>query len=152
MINVEFKLLGNGRAFVLNRNPHVAKEKMRLKFSGAPAGATAIISSKGEAIYRSVEDGCCTLPVSLLEGEILITVSMLNGSHAPKAWQCESLVAKKLPCGSTLVHPDDMNLPSIVATLAVENDELRREQTAIKEEMAKLNTKIERILEGYDII
>lgn len=150
MINIEYKVLGNGKAFLLNRNPHVGKERVRLKFAGAPEGSTAIISVKGESYYRELEGGCCTIPVSVMDGEVGITLSVMGGVCAPKAWQCESLIAKKMQ-GGTLIHPEDMNLPNIVAAIAVENDELRAEQSALKSEIARLNKRIDSILEGYDL-
>lgn len=51
-MKMEYKILDNGTAVVLTRQPEMVYDELYVDFSGAPSGATAIFECGGEDVYR----------------------------------------------------------------------------------------------------
>lgn len=150
-MNLEYKILGNGTAVILTRQPEIVHGELRVDFTCAPLGATAIFESNGSSVYRLLDGISCSVPVSRLDGAVKVTLALLDGSASPKKWVCEELMTKKEKNGGVLVSPNDMNLPQRYIELKLENEEIRRENKCLAERVKKLENRLETILEGYDL-
>ena len=108
-MKMEYKLLGNGSAVILTRQPEIVYDELYITFSGAPSDATAIIETSGDSLYRKLSEGTCAVPANKLRGEVKITVAILDGTTPPKRWTCEELKAEALRDGGirclTIVSP-----------------------------------------------
>ncbi len=148
---MEYKILDNGTAVVLTRQPEMVYDELYIDFSGAPSGATAIFESGG-SLYRLLNGVTCSVPVDKLNGVVKVTVALLDGSARPRKWTCEELLAEKQKNGGTLISPNDMNLPQRFVELKLENESIRQTNDRISMRLKKLEDKLERLLEGYDLI
>lgn len=147
---IKYKLLNNGTAVILSRHPKVVYERVKLVFSGAPENTTAIVECNGSTAYYKASD--CKLHCDKLSGVIKVTVAVLDDSVPLKKWTCEELNAEKLKDGGVLITPNDLNLPQAVANLRLENNAIREENAEIKEEIAALNKRLDKIMSGYKFI
>lgn len=151
-MNMEIKLLDNKKGFILTRQPEIVKDELLITFSGAPEKATAIFESSQDSLYRALSDGCCSVPESFLEGgEIKITVTVLDGTARPPKWTCEGIKATKLKSGSFVVCPNDMDLPQKVVEIQLEMQKIREKMEVLLKSYSELDTKLKKLLEGYDI-
>lgn len=151
-MNMEIKLLDNNRGVILTRQPELIYGNLYITFTGAPEFATAIFERQdGESLYRSLEDGLCGVPENFLQGEIKITVTKFDGTVSPQKWACEGLKITKQKKGGVLVAPNDMNIPEQMVELQLELQEMREREKIQAEKISELNTKLEKLLEGYDI-
>ena len=149
-MKMEYKLLGNGSAVILTRQPEIVYDELYITFSGAPSDATAIIETSGDSLYRKLSEGTCAVPANKLRGEVKITVAILDGTTPPKRWTCEELKAEALRDGGILVCPNDLNLPQTIFDLRIENQEIREENATIKGELAAIKKRLNEIMEAYD--
>lgn len=98
------------------------------------------------------EQSGCSIPASFLDGIVKVTVAILDGSARPTKWICEALTAERQEDGSVFVAPDDTNLPQKVADLQMENDALRCRVDELAKSLEDLYTRIQTMLEGYDLV
>lgn len=149
---MNIKLLDNSKGVILTRQPEIVYDNLYLSFTGAPQFSTAIFDrNDGESIYRSLEDGQCSVPERFLQGEIKVTVVVFDGTVNPDKWVCEGLKITKQKKGGVLVSPNDMNIPEQMVELQIELQEMRKKDKEQSEKISELNKKIEKLLEGYDI-
>ena len=148
----EYRVLNNGTAVLITRQPSLENGEICVTFTGAPSGATAIFEFNGNSIYRLLEDGMCTIPANKLKGPVVVTIAVLDGSSRPEKWICEELVADVWENGAVLVSPNDANLPQRVTELALENEELRVLLGKLAGEIQSLKDKLESLYEGYDLV
>lgn len=151
-MKMEYKILDNGTAVVLTRQPELVYDELYIDFSGAPSGATAIFEVGGDSLYRLLHGETCSVPADKLNGVVKVTVALLDGSARPRKWACEELLAEKQKSGGTLVSPNDMNLPQRFIELKMENEAIRQTNERIETRLKELEDKLERLLEGYDLI
>ncbi len=148
---MRYKILDNGTAVVLARQPELVCDELFIDFSGAPSGATVIFNVGGCSLYRSLEGESCSVPADKLDGVVKVTLALLDGSARPRKWSCEELLAQKQRGGDVLVAPNDMNLPQRVVELKLENESIRRDQKRLEERIKELEGQLKRLLEGYDL-
>ncbi len=149
---MEYKILDNGTAVLLTRQPEPIKDELCVTFTGVPTGATAIFEVGDTAIYRLLEEDSCVVPVYKLVGEVKVTVVILDGSARPQKWICEELKGHRLESGEILVAPNDMNLPQRYVELKLENQILRDNDKELHARLDELREKLEKLYEGYDIV
>lgn len=150
-MKMEYKVLDNGTAVILTRQPELVYDELYITFTGAPANATAIIETKADSIYRRLESTDCSVPVKLLNGEVRVTLAVLDGSARPKKWLCEEIKASMQENGGTLISPNDMNLPQTVVGLRLECETLRKEYENLLALYKNLDKRLTDIMEGYNI-
>ena len=150
-MNMEYKLLDNGKGLILTRQPEIVQRHLFITFSGAPKNATAIFEKvDGDSLYRQLQDDTCGLPAHFLDGNIKVSVTVLDGnSNAPK-WRCEEIKASKQQ-GGVLACPNDMNIPMQMVEIQLEQQKIKGEIEKLAENYSELNKKLEKLLEGYDI-
>ena len=148
---MKYKILDNGTAVVLTRQPELVYNDLYVYFSGAPSGATAIFESGDNSMYRLLHDEACFVPVDKLNSVVKVTVALLDGSARPRKWACEELLADKQQSGGTLVSPNDMNLPQRFVGLILENEGIRHTQERLEGRVKELEDRLEKLLEGYDL-
>lgn len=148
----EYRVLNNGTAVLITRQPSLENGEICVTFTGAPSGATAIFEFNGNSIYRLLEDSMCTIPANKLKGPVVVTIALLDGSSRPEKWVCEELMADVWENGAVLVSPNDANLPQRVTELALENEELRVLLGKLAGEIQSLKDNLESLYEGYDLV
>lgn len=150
-MKMEYKVLNNGTAVILTRQPELVYDELYITFTGAPPDATATFETSKGATYRKVEGTECSIPVKLLEGEVKVSLVVLDGSARPKRWLCEEIKAVVQKNGGTLISPNDMNLPQTVVELRLEVEELRKGYENLFALYQSLEKRLEDIMEGYNI-
>ncbi len=150
-MNMEYKLLDNGKGFILTRQPEIVQRHLFITFSGAPENATAIFEkADGDSLYRQLQDNTCGLPAHFLDGNIKVSVTVLDGSKNAPQWRCEEIKALKQTNG-VLVCPNDMNIPAQMVEIQLEQQTIKEELVKLTDNYSELNKKLEKLLEGYDI-
>lgn len=148
----EYRVLENGTAVLMTRQPMLEVEKIKITFTGAPEGVTAIFENGSNTIYRALENNVCTIPVDILSGPVSVTLAILDKSARPKKWICEELLADKWKNGAVLISPNDSNLPMRVLELKLENEKIRKNQERLEERLDKLSARLDDLYEGYDLV
>lgn len=150
---MEYKLLNGDSGVILTREPEIISDSLYITFTGAPTTATAIFErDDGESAYRDLSEGLCGLSKDFLRGMVKVTVALLDGSVKPKRWFCEGINAQLLKDGSVLVRPDDLDMQRKIVAIQVENSELKAAIYEQAEKYSELEKKLNKLLEGYDII
>lgn len=150
-MNMEYKLLDNGKGLILTRQPEIVQRHLFITFSGAPKNATAIFEKvDGDSLYRQLQDDTCGLPAHFLDGDIKVSVTILDGSSNAPKWRCEEIKAQKQESG-VLVCPNDMNIPIQMVEIQLEQQKINENINKLVENYSELNKKLEKLLEGYDI-
>ena len=151
---MEYKLLNDNNGIILSREPEVVSEKLSITFIGAPEKATAIFERiDGESVYRALSDGLCIIETNWLKGPINVTVAVLDGSMKSKRWSCERFYVKEVENGAEiLVYPYDIDMQGKLAKLQECVSDLKTANKELTEKYKTLETKINKILEGYDIV
>ena len=148
---MEYKLLSNHTGIILTRHPEQIADELRVTFTGAPKGATAIFESvDGESAYRELSEGSCSVPAALVVGEVKVAVAMFGGNTQAERWICEEIKGEVRE-GKVVVLPNDMNLPLVVASLRLEMDALRVSAKEMLDRCAALEEKWDSFMSGYDI-
>lgn len=150
-MKMEIKLLNNKKGFILTRQPEVVEDKLYITFTNAPKNATAIFENANDSLYRLLQDNCCEIPENFLIGEIKITVAILNGEINSPKWECEGIKASKTKDGNILIAPNDMNLPEKMVEIQLEMQEIQNNLSILSKNYSELETKLTKLLEGYDI-
>lgn len=147
---MEYRLLDSGKGVMLTRQPEFISGSLYITFTGAPAGATAIFENGGDSLYRLLSDGSCSVPASFLTGDVRVVVTLLNGTvNAPK-WTCEGIKASNTK-GGIFVRPNDGDIPQQIAETRVEMQEIRNDIKMLFDKYSGLETKLNKLLEGYDV-
>ena len=150
---MEYRLLDNQTGVLITRKPEMIYDELVIGFSGCPMGATAIIESGGKSFYREIVEETCAISEGCLCGhDVRVCVAILDHSARPKRWMCEHFIAEKQRDGGTLVYADESMLPKKYTDLALEAQALRKRCTAVEDRVQKLEDRLERLMEGYDII
>lgn len=151
-MKLKYKLLDSGEGILITRQPKLIPEEVYVSFSGAPPDATAIFKTSEDSFYRNLTNGGCTAPINRMNGEVSVTVCVLNGTGTAPKWTCEGIVCEKHKHGGTLVFPNDMNIPQRFADIKIEFDEHKKYVKKLEEKLGALENKLSEILEGYDLI
>lgn len=153
-MKMEYKLLNGNGGVILTRTPELIGDMVYISFTGAPDKATAIFErSDGESAYRALSDGLCGIESEWLDGSIKVTVAVLDGSVRAQRWFCESFCAKRLSgSGAVLIYPDDMDMQRKIAKLQEEVSDLTTANKELSDKYTELETKLNKLLEGYDIV
>lgn len=150
MDKIKIKLLNNGKAVILTRQPIVVYNELRLSASEAPKNTSLSVRTPTTSLYRELSGGECVLPTSKLNGVLSLYFTVVDNSVPLKKWYCEEMKAERLKDGGVLICPNDFNLPQAVADLLVENDEIRKQNEEIKQQIQKTNERLDKFLEAYD--
>ena len=139
------------KGFVLTRKPEMVDKELIISFSGAPSGATAIFeNADGNSLYRLLADKTCSVPADfLVNGEIKVTVTLLNGKADAEKFTCEPICVERKN-GVILVYPNWLDLPMQIIEIY---GELQGVKGGMKELFGKfdsLDKKVDRLLDGYD--
>ena len=110
-MQIKYKLLNNGEGFITTRQPQFISDSISFYFDGAPQNATAIFTSSGTPYYRDLKDNTCMIPIDKLEGELSVTVAVIDGKIVPRKWRCEGLLLQKQKSGDMYLLPNDMDIP-----------------------------------------
>ncbi len=148
----EYRVLDNGTAVLMTRQPALEEGDVLITFTGAPDGATAVFESGKDAIYRLLKDGCCLVPSDKLCGAVRVTLAVLDGTARPRKWVCEELMADRWESGLVMISPNDANLPQRVTELKLENENIRQMGRELQERIVALEERLERLYEGYDLV
>lgn len=153
-MKMEYKLLNSNNGVIMTRAPELIGDMLYISFTGAPDKATAIFErSDGESAYRALSDGLCGIESDWLDGSIKVTVAVLDGSVRAQRWFCEGFYAKRLTdCGAVLIYPDDMDMQKKIAKLQEEVSDLTAANNELSDKYSELETKLNKLLEGYDIV
>lgn len=153
-MKMEYKLLNSNNGVILTRTPELIGDMLYISFTGAPDRATAIFErNDGESVYRALSDGLCDIESDWLDGSMKVTVAVLDGSVRAQRWFCEGFYARHIKeRGSVLVYPDDMDMQKKIAELQEEVSDLAAAKKELSNKYSELETKLNKLLEGYDII
>ena len=153
-MKMEYKLLNSNNGVIMTRAPELIGDMLYISFTGAPDKATAIFErSDGESAYRALSDGLCGIESDWLDGPMKVTVAVLDGSVRAQRWFCEGFYARHIKeCGGVLVYPDDMDMQKKIAELQEDVSDLAAANRELSDKYAELETKLNKLLEGYDII
>ena len=149
---MRYILLSNYVGIIKTREPVLIDKIFSVEFDGAPEGSTAIFErSDGESVYRELVNGCCEIQSEWLVGEIKIVVAILDGTMRQR-WFCEGVKAVPQLNRQVLIYPYDIDFQGKIARLQEENAKLQDEVKKHAEKILELETKLIKLLEGYDII
>lgn len=153
-MKMEYKLLNSNNGVIMTRAPELIGDMLYISFTGAPDKATAIFErSDGESAYRALSDGLCGIKSDWLDGSIKVTVAVLDGSVRAQRWFCEGFCAKRLTdCGAVIIYPDDMDMQKKIAKLQEEVSDLTAAKNELSDKYSELEAKLNKLLEGYDIV
>lgn len=153
-MKMEYKLLNGNSGVIMTRTPEIVSNTLYITFAGAPDKATAIFErDDGESAYKALSDGLCGIESDWLNGSTKVTVAVLDGSTRSQRWFCEGFCAKRLTeCGAVLIYPNDMDMQKKIAKLQEEVSDLTAAKNELSDKYSELETKLNKLLEGYDIV
>ena len=153
-MKMEYKLLNGNSGVIMTRTPELVSDMLYVFFAGAPDKATAIFErDDGESAYKALSDGLCGIESDWLNGSTKVTVAVLDGSTRSQRWFCDGFCAKRLTeCGAVLIYPDDMDMQKKIAKLQEEVSDLTAAKNELSDKYTELETKLNKLLEGYDIV
>ena len=153
-MKMEYKLLNSNGGVIMTRTPELVSDMLYVSFAGAPDKATAIFErDDGESSYKALFDGLCGIESDWLNGSTKVTVAVLDGSTCSQRWFCEGFYANRLSGnGVVLIYPDDMDMQKKIAKLQEEVSDLTAAKKELSDKYSELETKLNRLLEGYDIV
>lgn len=139
------------KGFVLTRKPEMVDKELIITFSGAPSGATAIFeNADGNSLYRLLADKTCSVPADfLVNGEIKVTVTLLNGKTDAEKFTCEPICVERKN-GVILVYPNWLDLPMQIIELYGELQGVKSDMGELFGKYDSLDKKVEKLLDGYD--
>lgn len=150
---MEYRLLCDGDGIILTREPELVHGELYISFKGAPDRATAIFErDDGESAYRALSDGVCAIESGWLGGSMKVTVAVLDGSMRAQRWRCERFRALVQKGGGVLIYPYDEDLRKRIVKIQEENADLRAAHNVLVEKCGELEKKLNKLLEGYDVI
>lgn len=152
-MRMEYKLLKTQRkGFIMTREPETVTDELIISFTSAPADATAIFDNEeGNSLYRLLIDGVCAIPASFLRGEIHVCVTVLNGSESEPKIFCESIYTKEIG-GEIVVMPNGIDIPQMVIDVCSELEAAREDIKTLIQNDKELDDRLQKLVEGYNII
>lgn len=152
-MKMEYKLIDSAKkGFILTRKPEIVDGELIITFTGAPVNATAIFENgDGNSLYRQLSDKTCSIPADFIKGGVKVTVAVLDGkANAPK-YICEEIFSDFVG-GGVVVCPNGVDIPQeivgIYASLQIVDEKFEE----LFKARTELNEKLEKLLEGYDVI
>lgn len=139
------------KGFVLTRKPEMVDKELIITFSGAPSGATAIFeNADGNSLYRLLADKTCSVPADfLVNGEIKVTVTLLNGKTDAEKFTCEPICVERKN-GVILVYPNWLDLPMQIIEIYGELQGVKGGMEELFGKFDSLDKKVDKLLDGYD--
>lgn len=139
------------KGFVLTRKPEMVDKELIISFSGAPSGATAIFeNADGNSLYRLLADKTCSVPADfLVNGEIKVTVTLLNGKADAEKFTCEPICVERKN-GVILVYPNWLDLPMQIIEIYGELQGVKGGMEELFGKFDSLDKKVDKLLDGYD--
>ena len=139
------------KGFVLTRKPEMVDKELIISFSGAPSGATAIFeNADGNSLYRLLADKTCSVPADfLVNGEIKVTVTLLNGKADAEKFICEPICVERKN-GVILVYPNWLDLPMQIIEIYGELQGVKCGMEELFGKFDSLDKKVDKLLDGYD--
>ena len=139
------------KGFVLTRKPEMVDKELIISFSGAPSGATAIFeNADGNSLYRLLADKTCSVPADfLVNGEIKVTVTLLNGKADAEKFTCEPICVERKN-GVILVYPNWLDLPMQIIEIYSELQGVKGDMEELFGKFDSLDKKVDNLLDGYD--
>lgn len=139
------------KGFVLTRKPEMVDKELIISFSGAPSGATAIFeNADGNSLYRLLADKTCSVPADfLVNGEIKVTVTLLNGKTDAEKFTCEPICVERKN-GVILVYPNWLDLPMQIIEIYGELQGVKGGMEELFGKFDSLDKKVDKLLDGYD--
>ena len=151
---IVYKLLGNNKGVILTRNPQVTERNVNISFKNAPSNALAVLEfDSGREVYKPLLEGECSVALPpQSEGSMKVAVIINNGTVNPRKWICEQMQFCRTPKGEVIVSPNDFNLPQEFVDLKLENESLREDNKKLHKRLDELDTRLNNIMEGYDLV
>ena len=139
------------KGFVLTSKPEMVDKELIISFSGAPSGATAIFeNADGNSLYRLLADKTCSVPADfLVNGEIKVTVTLLNGKADAEKFICEPICVERKN-GVILVYPNWLDLPMQIIEIYGELQGVKGGMEELFGKFDSLDKKVDKLLDGYD--
>ncbi|MBR2388110.1 MAG: hypothetical protein IKB02_09980 [Clostridia bacterium] len=152
--NFVYKLLDNNKGIILKRNLVVADREIKLSVDNAPSSSLAVFEfDNGRESYKPVPEGECSLTLPATgKGRIKVAIIINNGMVNPRRWLCEGLQYCHTSSGDLIVYPDDSNVPQEITDLKIENEKLREENIKLHKRIDEIDTRLKKIMEGYDLV
>ena len=149
---MKYKIFDTGKGVIVSRQAQSVQNDLEIFFSEIVDGAHVIFETKTATLVREIDQGACSIPVDKMRGEVSVRIKerLTNGSM--RTLDCESFLVSELQDGSVLVCPNDMDLPTKVAELFCENQELRNETRELRNALAALSGRLQEMAEGWDIV
>lgn len=146
---MKWKILKIGRGVLIERTIKAIEATVRFEFEGIDEGYTAIFKREdGLKEYSAVTEGFCNANGAFFKNgsTFRVAVSKFKGD---KPILCESI--KRINCeGASFIVPDDNDIPSEMANVLVENDDIRSQMSEMRKKFEELLARVEE-LEGFDI-
>jgi hypothetical protein len=152
MIKIDYKLLNNGTAVILTRQPIVVYDEFIISALDSPPKMSISARTENISLYRELINGERIIPTNKLIGVLSVSFVVSDDAVPLKRWVGEELKIEKLKDGGVLICPNDLNLPQAVADLRVENDEIRKGYAEFKELIKKTNERIDKLYDAYKFI
>lgn len=149
---MNYTCLNNMRkGFILTRKPEMIYKELKISFFGAPLGATAIFeNTDGNSLYRLLADKTCSVPADfLVNGEIKVTVTLLNGKTDAEKFTCEPICVERKN-GVILVYPNWLDLPMQIIEIYGELQGVKVGMEELFGKFDSLDKKVDKLLDGYD--
>ena len=139
------------KGFVLTRKPEMVDKELIISFLGAPSGATAIFeNADGNSLYRLLADKTCSVPADfLVNGEIKVTVTLLNGKADAEKFICEPICVERKN-GVILVYPNWLDLSMQIIEIYGELQGVKGGMEELFGKFDSLDKKVDKLLDGYD--
>lgn len=145
---MKWKILKIGRGIITNRAIKAIEATVKFEFEGIDEGYTAIFRrDDGLKEYSAITEGFCNANGAFFKSgsTFRVVVSKFKGD---KPILCESI--KRINCeGASFIVPDDNDIPSEMANVLVENDEIRTQMAALQKKLEELLARIDEF-EGFD--
>ena len=140
------------KGIIVTRIAQIIKGELSVEFDGAPDNATAIFETEnGITLFRPLKSGTCKIPADKLSGIIQVSVAVLDGSVTPQKWICEELIATPIDAERTLIVANDLDLHLKLIDLETENEKNKKMLEQLTSRLESIETRIEKMLEGYDL-
>ena len=150
-MEIKYKLLESGKGVLTERAHGIVSGAVGFTFEGAEDGANAVFVTGKGTFCREIRAGKCMINATALIGAVEVGVVTSGNAETPKRWVCESLRGKLYPQG-VFICPDGADLAVSVASVMIENEEIKKENERISKKLAELEERFEKFFEGYDIV
>jgi len=153
-MKMEYKILKDfKKGILLTRGAEIVQGELLVTFSDAPEDAVAIFENKktGNALYRTLEDNTCSVPETFLRGEIGVSVTVMDGKTTSPVYVCTEIKAELIE-GAVFVTPNDEDLARALGEVLTEMQTMKDELKKANDKCSELEIKLNKLIEGYDII